>query len=150
MSPITNRSYLYDFDPLGLVEVCRDPNGVRVELFELTGFRDRDADELLRTLREDLAARFVLRPLYRRIIVWTHARWLKEHDEPEYLRVREWLDQGLLDMQHPWELPMLGQVACAVLQHGLPPSIENLRVGDPWDFDYERERPPERRAARRR
>lgn len=144
------RSYLYDFEPGGLVDVCRDPTGVRVELLELTGIRERDADELLRALREELAARFRVRPLYRRIIVWTDANWLRDHDEAEYRAVRDWLDHGLRAMQHPWELPMLGQVGCAVLDGSLPEQLLDLRIGDAWDFDYERERPPERRARPRR
>ena len=147
---MVDRSFLFDFDPGGLVEVCRDPNGVRVELVELTGMRTRDADTLLRWLRMELAARFVQRPQYRRIVVWTHAGWLRDHDEVEYRLVREWLDRGLRDMQHPWELPMLGQVGCAVLEGELPPELADLRIGEPTDLDYVAERPPERRSRPRR
>jgi hypothetical protein len=144
-----DRSYLFDFEPGAFIDVCRDTAGVRVELFELTGIRDRDAGELLRSLREELAARFTVRPEYRRIVVWTNASWLREHDADEYAKVREWLDKGLRTMQHGWELPMIGQVGCAVLQFDLPAPVTDLRVGDPWDFDYEAERAPERRASRR-
>ena len=141
-----DRSYLFDFDPAAFVEVCRDTHGVRVELFEVTGFRDRDAGELLRSLREELAARFSVRPEYRRIVVWSDAGWLREHGPEEYEQVRAWLDKGLRNMQHGWELPMIGQVGCAVLQGELPAAVEQLRVGDRWDYDYEAQRPPERRS----
>lgn len=144
------RSYLFDFDPGGLVEVCRDPRGVRVELFEMTGIRERDADELLGSLREELAARFRARPLYRRIVVWSDAGRLRAEDDREYGAVRQWLDEGLRELQHPWQMPMVGQVGCAVLEGPLPGELQDLRVGDPWDFDHDRERAPERRARRRR
>lgn len=140
------RSVLFDFEPGAFVDVCLDRTGVRVELFEVTGMRDRDADELLRSLREELAARFRARPEYRRIVVWTEAGWLRTADADEYARVRAWLEGGLASMQHAWELPMVGQVGCAVLDGALPEPVAHLRVGDPWDFDYERPRAPERRA----
>jgi hypothetical protein len=141
-----DRSYLFDFEPGGFVDVCRDTTGARVELFEITGIRDRDAGEVLRSLRAELAARFSVRPDYRRIVVWTNAAWLATHDAEEYAAVRAWLDTGLRTMQHGWELPMVGQVGCAVLEGPLPDGVAHLRIGDPWDYDYEAERQPERRA----
>jgi hypothetical protein len=142
-------SILYDFEPDAFVELCADARGVRVELVELTGIRFRDVDELLPTLQARIAARFVDRPEWRRIVVWTNAAWLVEHDADEYVQLRDELDDGLRELQSPWRLPMTGQVGCAVLQGELPAQLHALRDGEPIDLEYERPRPPERRAARR-
>lgn len=141
---------LYDFEPAALVELCNDPRGVRIELIEFTGIRKRDVDDVLGRLREVIARRFRDRPDWRRIVVWSDAAWLARHDADEYVTVREWLDEGLRELQSPWRLPMTGQVGCAVLQGSLPEELVPLRVGEVHDLDYEGERPPERRAARRR
>lgn len=141
---------LYDFEPAALVDLCNDPRGVRMELLELTGIRRRDVDEVLDELHVLVAARFKERPDWRRLVVWSDAGWLAQHDVDEYVTVRDWLDEGLRELQSPWRLPMTGQVGCAVLQGSLPEELAPLRVGEVRDLEYERERPPERRAERRR
>jgi hypothetical protein len=141
---------LYDFEPTTFVELCSDPRGVRLELVEFTGVRRRDVDELLADLRRVLATCFEQRPGLRRIVVWTDAAWLADHDADEYVTVRDWLDEGLRELQNPWRLPPTGQVGCAVLQGALPDAVRSLRVGERIDLGYERERPPERRSERRR
>ena len=143
------RTILFDFDPPEFVELCRDPNGVRVDLLEVTGIRQRDVDELLAHLERDLVACHAERPGWLRIVVWTDAAWLAEREPAEYQTIRTWLSAGLADMQHPWRVPMVGPVGCAVLKGPLPEVLEGLRVGEKHDLDYERERPPERRAQRR-
>lgn len=143
------RTILFDFDPPEFVELCRDPNGVRVDLLEVTGIRPRDVDELLHDLERDLIACHTARPGWLRIVVWTDAAWLAEREPQEYATIRTWLAAGLADMQHPWRVPMVGPVGCAVLQGALPDAVVDLRVGERRDLGYERERPPERRAQRR-
>jgi hypothetical protein len=143
------RTILFDFEPPQFVELCRDPNGVRVDLLEVTGIRQRDVDELLADLERDLVACHAERPGWLRIVTWTDAAWLAEHEPEEYATVRSWISSGLADMQHPWRVPMVGPVGCAVLQGELPEAVAHLRVGDRRDLDYERLRPPERRAQRR-
>lgn len=140
---------LFDFEPETFVGLCTDPHGVRVELVEVTGIRQRDVDDLLARLDAVLVDRFAERPGWRRIVVWTDAAWLAEHDEQEYATVREWLADGLRELQGPWRVPATGQVGCAVLQGGLPGELEPLRVGERIDLDYEAPRAPERRAERR-
>lgn len=147
---MTPTSILYDFEPATFVELCHDTRGTRFELLEITGIRRRDVDELLDALQPRLAARFVDRPDWRRIVVWSDAGWLAAHDPDEYVTVRDWLDDGLRELQSPWRLPMTGQVACAVLQGQLPETLQALRIGSLLDLEYERERAPERRANRRR
>jgi hypothetical protein len=143
-------SILYDFEPAAFVELCHDPKGARFELIEITGIRQRDVDELLDALQPRIAERFVERPDWRRIVVWSQAGWLAAHDADEYITVRDWLDDGLRELQSPWRLPMTGQVGCAVLQDALPQPLLALRIGSVLDLDYERERDPERRSTRRR
>lgn len=92
---------LYDFDEDSFVEVCRDVHGVRIELIEFTGVRARDVDELLVALRARLVERFEEQPGLRRIVAWTDAAWLAQHDAGEYDEVREAVEQGLLRMQNP-------------------------------------------------
>lgn len=140
---------LFDFEPAALVELCRDPNGVRVDIVEVTGIRLRDVDELLADLERDLVACHAARPGWLRIVTWTDAAWLAAHDPQEYASLRSLLGRGLADMQHPWRVPMVGPVGCAVLQGELPEVLHELRAVDRRDLDYARERPPERRAARR-
>ena len=143
------RTILFDFDPAQFVELCRDPNGVRVDLLEVTGIRQRDIDELLGDLDRKLVACHAERPGWLRIVVWSDAAWLAEREPEEYATVRTWLSAGLADLQHPWRVPMVGPVGCAVLQGSLPAVLEELRVGDRLDLEYERPRAPERRARRR-
>ncbi len=146
---MTTTSILYDFEPDTFIELCNDPRGVRVELLEVTGMRQRDVDELLATLRGRLVERFEQRPAWRRIVVWSDAAWLADNEPEEYVTVREWLDDGLRELQSPWRLPPTGQVGCAVLQGGLPSELEPLRASDRIDLVYDAERPPERRSERR-
>ena len=141
---------LFDFTPTSFSELCRDPHGVRVELVEVTGMRLRDIDELLDSLAVELAACFDARPGYLRIVVWSGAAWLVDHDLEEATEVRVQLDAGLRALQNPWRVPMVGQVGCAVLDGPLPDGLASLRVRDVQDLDYMRERAPERRSERRR
>ena len=140
---------LYDFEPDTFVELCNDPRGVRVELLELTGIRSRDVDQALADLRDRLVDRFAERPGWRRIVVWSDAAWLAEHEPDEYVQVRDWIEDGLRELQNPWRLPPTGQVGCAVLQGPLPEQLHALRSGARVDLDYEAERGPERRSERR-
>ena len=98
-----------------------------VELLEVTGLRERDADAVLGGLRTALGKRFDAQPRRRRIVVWSDAGRLAEEAPEEYDAVREWLDRGVAAMQHPWKLPMVGQVGVAVLQDALqnPDQIKN-------------------------
>lgn len=147
---MTSTNMLYDFEPSALIELCTDTRGARFELIQITGIRRRDVDELLDALQPRIAERFLQRPDWRRLVVWTDAGWLAAHDADEYVTVRDWLDDGLRELQSPWRLPMTGQVGCAVLQGPLPERLEALRIGAALDLDYERDRAPERRSQRRR
>lgn len=146
---MTTTTILYDFEPDTFIELCQDPRGLRVELLELTGIRQRDVDAVIAQLRDRLVERFAERPDWRRIVVWSDAAWLAEREPEEYVRIREWLEEGLLGLQNPWRVPATGPVGCAVLQGPLPAPLENLRSGDRVDLDYEAERQPERRSTRR-
>ena len=131
------------------MELCRDTSGVRVDILEVTGLRQRDVDELLADMERDLVSCHAERPGWLRIVAWTGAAWLAEREPEEYATVRAWLGRGVADLQHPWRIPMVGPVGCAVLQGALPEVLHELRAVEPRDLDYERERPPERRATRR-
>lgn len=144
------RPILYDVLPGEFVELCLDPAGVRIELLEVTGLRAVDGDAVIGQLKGVLASRFEAEPRYRRIVTWTNAAMLKDHDEAEYQLVRGWLDDGLRDLQNPWRLPMVGEVAAAVLQGELPETIADRRVGPAWDLEHDRPRPVDRRAKPRR
>lgn len=142
-------SIVFDFTASSFLELCRDPHGSRVELLEITGVRQRDVDQLIDVLAVALAERFAAQPGYLRIVVWSEAAWLAEHDQTEYDTAREWLDDGLRKLQNPWRVPMVGLVGCAVLDGALPTELEQLCVRERVDLGYERERPPERRSHRR-
>ncbi|MEO6867405.1 MAG: hypothetical protein ABI200_05240 [Gaiellales bacterium] len=140
---------LCDFDPIELVELCRDPAGVAVDLIEVTGMRLRDLDALRVELHSDVVASFNARPERRRIVVWSHASWLQEHAPEEHSLVREWLEETLRELQNPWRLPLTGQVGCAVLAGPLPVQLETYRAAPQRDLEYEAERSPERRSQSR-
>lgn len=143
------QSILYDFDAETFAAVCHDPHGVRVEIIEFTGVRLRDIDELMKSITTKLAERFSERPDWRRIVVWSDAGWLAAHDRAEYDQLRTILEEDLRRIQNPWRLPLTGQVGGVVLQGSLPVTLEAHRIGERFDLDYTRERPPERRAQRR-
>lgn len=144
------RPILFDVEPGALVELCLDPTGARVELLELTGLRSADGDAVIAQLRTGLANRFESEPRFRRVVVWTAAGRLAGEDVDEYTAVREWLEDGVRDLQNPWRLPMTGEVAIAVLQGELPEQLTALRIGPAWDLEHDRPRPEDRRAKPRR
>lgn len=138
---------VFEFEPGELVDLCHDPAGIPIDLIEITGMRtQRDLGLLRRALREDIADCFTARPERRRLVVWSHAGWLLEHAPDEHRDVRAWLEAWLREIQNPWQLPLTGQVAGAVLQGELPEPLHAHRAVPLRDLDYEAERPPERRS----
>jgi hypothetical protein len=136
---------LFDFDPGAFVATCTDSAGVPIELLEVTGLRQPDADQILAALKPALARRFELEPQRRRVVVWSDAGRLAADHPDEYEAVRTWLDRGVMALQHPWKLPMVGQVGVAVLQGELPSPLHSLRVGARVELDHDAARPDERR-----